>query len=127
MQKIVIYEGDAFARLLSSYHGALLSIGPDALSLSVKTRKVFSEGAALQAWEQLKRWISTGAFSLIILEHFTDAFSALDEKDVSIWLKDHSSEPDFPSLVMTGNARPEALCSFIPVFRDEDEVLEYLK
>lgn len=53
------------------------------------------------AYEQLKRWVSSSAFSAIVL----DGLAALDDDmaEAFIWLNDHASSPDFPTLYISGD------------------------
>ncbi len=68
---------------------------------------------ALKGWEQVKRWISTSAFDLIVLDEFTYTLSLgyLDAEEVCHWLEDHKVGKGFPHLVITGRDAPPCLVS----------------
>jgi cob(I)alamin adenosyltransferase len=68
---------------------------------------------AIKGWEQVKRWISTSSFDLIVLDEFTYALTLgyLDTKEVCLWLADHKQKEGFPHLVITGRDAPPALVS----------------
>ncbi|MBI9095050.1 MAG: cob(I)yrinic acid a,c-diamide adenosyltransferase [Sphaerochaeta sp.] len=68
---------------------------------------------AIKGWEQVKRWISTSSFDLIVLDEFTYALSLgyLDTEDVCLWLADHKQKKGFPHLVITGRDAPPSLVS----------------
>ena len=68
---------------------------------------------AIKGWEQVKRWISTSSFDLIVLDEFTYTLSLgyLDTESVCTWLRDHKSEKGFPHLVITGRDAPASLIS----------------
>ncbi|MDT4762381.1 cob(I)yrinic acid a,c-diamide adenosyltransferase [Sphaerochaeta sp. PS] len=66
---------------------------------------------AKKGWEQVKRWISTSAFDLIVLDEFTYTLTLgyLDAKEICLWLADHKAQKGFPHLVITGRAAPQEL------------------
>lgn len=66
---------------------------------------------AKQGWEQVKRWISSGSFDLIVLDEFTYTLSLgyLDTAEICIWLSDHKMKEGFPHLVITGRNAPSQL------------------
>lgn len=66
---------------------------------------------AIKGWEQVKRWISTSSFDLIVLDEFTYTLNLgyLDTEAVCLWLEDHKTENGFPHLVITGRDAPPSL------------------
>jgi cob(I)alamin adenosyltransferase len=66
---------------------------------------------AAKGWEQIKRWISTGAFTMILLDEFTYTLTLgyLDTEQVCLWLEDHKGKEGFPHLVITGRDAPPRL------------------
>lgn len=68
---------------------------------------------AIKGWEQVKRWISTSSFDLIVLDEFTYTLSLgyLDTEEICRWLSDHKQKKGFPHLVITGRDAPLQLVS----------------
>lgn len=66
---------------------------------------------AIKGWEQVKRWISTASFDLIVLDEFTYTLSLgyLDTQEICRWLADHKQNKGFPHLVITGRDAPPPL------------------
>lgn len=68
---------------------------------------------AIKGWEQVKRWISTSSFDLIVLDEFTYTLSLgyLDVEEICLWLTDHKHKKGFPHLVITGRDAHPSLIS----------------
>lgn len=104
MGKIFYFTGAGdVSQLGSVYKLAAIRFASGTL-MPLPLTKRFSEGEEKKGYEQLKRWVSSAAFSLIVLDGFGDAFSAMDKADVVKWLTEHEDEPDFPLLLITGKA-----------------------
>lgn len=102
MKKILLFEGDA-AAFISGRKAALLRFSDNALTLSGVLAKDFTGMDARRGFEQLKRFVSSASFEVIVLDGFAPALSVSSHKeDIIMWLNDHSSEPDFPTLLITG-------------------------
>ena len=83
---------------------------------------------AKKGWEQVKRWISTTAFDLIVLDEFTYAlaYGYLDTEQVCTWIEDHKGKEGFPHLVITGREAPASLIGIADVVSDIQEVKHHL-
>ncbi|WP_320127946.1 cob(I)yrinic acid a,c-diamide adenosyltransferase [uncultured Sphaerochaeta sp.] len=83
---------------------------------------------AFKGWEQVKRWISTGAFDMIILDEFTYTLSLgyLDTEQICLWLEDHKGKKDFPHLVITGRDAPEKLLSIADMVSEIQEIKHHM-
>lgn len=104
MGKIFHYGGDGdISGLNTSYKMADIRFATGTL-FPLPLTKRFGEGEEKKGYEQLKRWVSSAAFSLIVLDGFGDAFEQMDKADVVKWLTEHEDEPDFPVLLITGKA-----------------------
>lgn len=68
---------------------------------------------AQKGWEQVKRWISSASFDLIVLDEFTYTLSLgyLETEQICAWLAEHKRQEGFPHLVITGRNAPDALVS----------------
>lgn len=83
---------------------------------------------AVKGWEQVKRWISTSSFDLIVLDEFTYTLSLgyLDTKEVCLWLADHRAEKGFPHLVITGRSAPADLVSIADMVSEVHMIKHYM-
>jgi cob(I)alamin adenosyltransferase len=81
-----------------------------------------------KGWEQVKRWISTGAFDMIVLDEFTYALSLglVDSGEVLMWIEDHRGKSGFPHLVITGRNAPEGLVKLADMVSEIVEVKHHL-
>lgn len=84
---------------------------------------------AKRGWEQVKRWISAGAFDLIVLDEFTYTLSLgyLDTAEVCTWIADHRNEADFPHLIISGRNAPKALLDVADMVSEIQEVKHHLQ
>ena len=107
MSKIAYYVGpNDLGELTSKVKCAMIHFDGGSLPPLPLTKR-FNKGEEKKGYEQLKRWVSSAAFTLIILDGFGDAFANLENgKEVATWIKEHSEEEDFPSLLITGNRVP---------------------
>lgn len=103
MGKIFYYTGlEDVSALANAYKLADIRFEGGRL-LPLPLTKRFGKGEEKKGYEQLKRWVSSAAFSLIVLDGFGSAFACMDQADVIKWLTEHEDEPDFPLLLITGN------------------------
>lgn len=105
MSKIAFYKGDGdISSFTTAYKSAMIKF-EGGLLFPLPLTKRFAAGEEKKGYEQLKRWVSSSAFSLIVLDGFGDAFALMNDKaEVVKWISEHSSEPDFPFLLITGKA-----------------------
>ncbi len=102
MNKILFFEGDVPA-FTEGKKTALLRFSDNSLTLPAVLTKDFTGMDAKRGFEQLKRFVSSASFEVIVLDGFAPALSVSSHKDdIIMWLNDHSSEPDFPTLLITG-------------------------
>ncbi len=87
-----------------------------------------NEALVIKGWEQVKRWISTSAFDLIVLDEFTYALTLgyLDTETVCHWLADHKAEKGFPHLVITGRDAPQSLVSIADIVSEVHMVKHHM-
>jgi len=83
---------------------------------------------AVKGWEQVKRWISTSSFDLIVLDEFTYTLSLgyLDTEEVCRWLADHKQKKGFPHLVITGRDAPASLVLIADMVSDVHMVKHHM-
>ena len=83
---------------------------------------------ASKGWEQVKRWISTGAFDLIVLDEFTYtlAYGYLDTEQICTWIEDHKGKEGFPHLVITGRQAPVSLIAIADVVSEVQEIKHHM-
>lgn len=83
---------------------------------------------AQKGWEQVKRWISTGSFEMIVLDEFTYTLSLgyLETEQVCLWIEDHRGKKDFPHLVITGRDAPPRLLEIADMVSDIGEIKHHL-
>lgn len=83
---------------------------------------------AKKGWEQVKRWVSTAMFDMIVLDEFTYTLSLgyLETEQVCTWLADHKDKEGFPHLVITGRNAPEQLIAIADMVSEIQEVKHHL-
>lgn len=105
MKKIVFYEGDIKA-FVNGRKAVLLKFGPSELVLEGVLTKVFSGQDAKKGFEQIKRFISSASFEVMVLDGFADVLENSSYKEeIIIWLNDHQSNDDFPHIAITGGVK----------------------
>lgn len=104
MSKIHIYKGD-FDKDVFSAIRAELSFSGSSSDFGAANVKLFTADEARRGLEQLKRWVSTGAFKAIAITGLSEALEKGDKAHLIEWLQDHSTEPDFPQLVLLGESQ----------------------
>ncbi|MGE4583780.1 MAG: cob(I)yrinic acid a,c-diamide adenosyltransferase [Sphaerochaeta sp.] len=84
---------------------------------------------AKKGWEQVKRWISTSSFDLIVLDEFTYTLSLgyLDTQEICSWLVDHRNKEGFPHLVITGRDAPKLLLEVADMVSEIQEVKHHMR
>ena len=83
---------------------------------------------AIKGWEQVKRWISTSSFDLIVLDEFTYTLNLgyLNTDEVCLWLADHKQKKGFPHLVITGRDAPPSLVSIADMVSEVQMVKHHM-
>jgi len=100
MSKLICLEGDV-KPFLDGKKSALLCFG-QGRGLFLQPKKAFGEKEGKKGYEQLKRYVSSEAFQVIVLDGFASALEEECLDEVAIWLKDHSALPSFPVLLFLG-------------------------
>jgi len=122
MGKLILYKGELEAAALSSIR-AEISFSSNPRNIGIINRKCFKREEANKGLEQLKRWVSTGAFKAVLIEDLYEALEAGSKEHVSEWISDHIPEYDAPSLVIVEDAEnPQFLFKTI-----EAKTIEELK
>ena len=73
---------------------------------AVKAGRMQAASSPNNGMEVLKRFISSSAFSVIVLSGFTDVMQDIKPSGLA-WLSDHLSEPGMPVVVITGTKDPD--------------------
>ncbi len=83
---------------------------------------------AKKGWQQVKRWISSASYDLIVLDEFTYTLSLgyLDCEEVCLWLADHKNKEGFPHIVITGRNAPPQLLSVADMVSELTEIKHHL-
>ena len=58
-----------------------------------------------KGFEQLKRWISCASFESIVLKDLELSRLGKARDSFLVWIKDHSSSPDFPCIVFASDSQ----------------------
>ena len=101
MAKIHIYQGDVNPAVFSGLR-AEISFSEERCDSGAPNLKLFAAEEAKKGLEQLKRWVSTGAFKVIAINGLSEALEKGNKAHLLEWIQDHSTEPDFPSLILLG-------------------------
>lgn len=99
MGKIVLYKGEV-KPLEFGFFKAEITFSDQSKATGIINRKHFSKTEANKGLEQLKRWVSTKAFSAVVIEDLYDALSLGAKEHISEWISDHIPDYDAPSLVL---------------------------
>lgn len=122
MRRIYIYTGNVDELDLSSVK-AMISFVSESAVKGISTVKTFSSDEARKGLEQLKRWVSTGSFKVVVLEGFVEALEKGNTSHILEWIEDHSSEPDFPTLILLGDSSAGSISGLAtPLMTIEDVV-----
>lgn len=83
---------------------------------------------AKKGWQQVKRWISSASYDLIVLDEFTYTLSLgyLDGEEVCSWLADHKGKEGFPHIVITGRNASSQLLGVADMVSELKEVKHHL-
>lgn len=99
MGKIHIYSGDIFPEAFNGIRAEISFLGKESGS-GIPNVKIYDSSEARKGLEQLKRWVSTGAFKVVVLSGFGEALEKGNKAHLLEWIIDHSTEPGFPELVL---------------------------
>lgn len=99
MGKIVLYKGEIDSSVLS-FLRTEITFSTHPKNTGIINRKSFKPEEANKGLEQLKRWVSTGAFKAVVIENLYEALELGAKEHVSEWISDHILEFDAPSLVI---------------------------
>lgn len=125
MAKIYICKEIINKDLLSNIK-AMITFSETPSITGIANTKHFNSDEARKGLEQLKRWVSTGAFKYILIDNFLEALEKGNSEHIKEWLADHSSEPDFPSLILVGDRSSEGLGPLAKIVSDEEELKKIL-
>ena len=103
MDKMVFVTGDVKDRI-EGRKAALLRFGVGS-GVILPTVKSFGSQEGKKGFEQLKRYVSSEAFEVIVLDGFALALKDDEIKEITIWLNDHATAPGFPQLLFLGEGR----------------------
>ncbi len=83
---------------------------------------------AKKGWQQVKRWISSASYDLIVLDEFTYTLSLgyLNCEEICFWLADHKDKEGFPHIIITGRNAPSQLISVADMVSELKEVKHHL-
>ncbi len=102
MNKIYRYSGVITPESLGCIR-AEISFSQHPVYAGVRNRKLFRPDEASKGVEVLKRWISTGTFSAILIEGLSSALEAEGGRHAAEWISDHAAEPSSPLLILIGD------------------------
>ena len=102
MNKIYRYRGVITPESLGCIR-AEISFSQHPVYAGVRNRKLFRPDEANKGLEALKRWISTGAFSAILIEGLSSALEAEGGRHAAEWISEHADEPSSPLLILVGD------------------------
>ncbi len=100
----VIFLSSDVKEKLEGRKAALIRFGMGS-GFFLPTTKNFGPLEGKKGFEQLKRYVSSEAFEVIVLDGFASALKDEEIEDVVVWLNDHASEPRFPQLFFLGEGR----------------------
>ncbi len=122
MDKIFLYSGsDPLEKLLGRTRSAYLTFSPDA---DAPTSAAFKRAESREAGvSQIKRWVSTNSFSLIVIEDLTKAFEGSDISSFLLWLKDHAEDFEGPFVLIKESDSSPQIQAISHEIENLDEVL----
>lgn len=106
MAKIVVYEGLDIRNDIIGRKAALIDYDTGFSDMEGVLVKSFAKGEASQAFSQMKRWISSASFDILVFSGFSEAFSDFGDDDVLFWIKDHVDAFERTSLVVLDDHLP---------------------
>lgn len=101
MARIHIYKGAVNVEAFKGLRAEISYMSDGGVTGALNT-KIFSAEEARKGLEQLKRWVSTGSFSVIAINGLSSALERGSKNHLLEWIQDHSTEPDFPDLILLG-------------------------
>ena len=97
MNKIFLYEKDDVTLVLDKVKSAVLSFSPFPIKTDVTLKVAQDRDGGIS---QIKRWISTSSFRLILIEDLSSAFKDKDISAFLLWLKDHAEDFEGPYIII---------------------------
>lgn len=120
MDKIYLYDGADLDVLLKNTKSAILSFSETPMMTDTLLKRAESVDGGVS---QIKRWISTSSFSLIVIEDLSLAFRDRDVSQFLFWLKDHAEDFGGPFIVIKES---ESLDAVRKISRKVDSIEEIL-
>ena len=120
MDKIYLYDGADLDVLLKNTKSAILSFSETPMMTDTLLKRAESVDGGVS---QIKRWISTSSFSLIVIEDLSSAFRDRDVSQFLFWLKDHAEDFGGPLIVIKES---ESLDAVRKISRKVDSIEEIL-
>lgn len=120
MAKIIVYEGSDIGTGLSEKKAAVISYASGFKAPSGILEKSFEKGGAAQAVSQMKRWISSASFDVLVFAGFGEAMSDLKDDDIFFWIKDHVDPFSKTSLVVFDDISSPVLSKVVEKRTDLD-------
>ena len=106
MAKIVVYEGLDIRKDIIGRKAAVIDYNAGFSDMDGVIVKSFAKNEASQAFSQMKRWISSASFDILVFSGFLEAFSDFGDDDILFWIKDHVDAFDRTSLVVLDDHVP---------------------
>lgn len=106
MDKIYLYDGADLDVLLKNTKSAILSFSETPMMTDTLLKRAESVDGGVS---QIKRWISTSSFSLIVIEDLSSAFRDRDVSQFLFWLKDHAEDFGGPFIVIKESVSLDAV------------------
>ncbi len=116
MDKIFLYCNDDVDKILSSKKSAVLSFSENPVKVSCMLKRAESLDGGIS---QIKRWISTSSFSLILIEGISSASAQRDISSFLLWLKDHAEDYDGPYIIIR---EKESNDGILKIAREVDDI-----
>ena len=120
MNKIFLYGKDDVEPVLRKVKSAVLSLSSSPIRTDVLVKNIQDREGGIS---QIKRWISTASFRLILIEGLSDAFKDKDVSSFMMWLKDHAEDFEGPYIIIKEN---ESLAGVSNVAMKIDNIDELL-
>ncbi len=120
MKKMFLYKGDEIRKILEKRKCAILSFSGENNIYDVTYKKADTLDGGIS---QIKRWISTSSFNLIIIENLSKAAKEKDLSSFVIWLKDHSEDFDGPVVIIKEKESKDEILNNVDVVETEEEII----
>ncbi|MCH3917030.1 MAG: hypothetical protein LKE40_06150 [Spirochaetia bacterium] len=109
MAKVIMVEsadtGKVLTMLEEGKKTAVIDFSGSAATGNTSCRR-YAAGDGIKAYEQLKRWVSSGAFAQIAV---VDGAKELEHDKFIDWIIDHKTKDDFPDLFISGTTVGEKM------------------